>query len=149
MLVGEVRCATIGPGCFWTLSGGSQLSSGPTKVSKNAHVRRARIWRNSCCDGFSLGAGRTSGRLSHPVMAGATSHSSRIGAARPSTDGRAATRYAAVASATAGATHIDRRDDSNPGSSLAACALYGLHSSSRRCETSVRQVVRITASALT
>ena len=34
MLVGDVRCATADTGCSCTLSGGSQWSSGPTKVSK-------------------------------------------------------------------------------------------------------------------
>ncbi len=34
MLVGEVRCASTGAGCSWKLSGGSQWSAGPTKVSK-------------------------------------------------------------------------------------------------------------------
>ena len=31
MLVGEVRCASIGPGSSWKLSGGSQWSSAATK----------------------------------------------------------------------------------------------------------------------
>jgi len=64
-------------------------------------------------------------------------------------NGRAIARYPMVASATTGATHINRMDDSNPGGPVPACALYGFHSSSSLCETSVRQVVRTTASALT
>ena len=34
MLVGEVRCATLSSGTTWTLSGGSQWSSWPTKSRK-------------------------------------------------------------------------------------------------------------------
>ena len=46
MLVGEVREAIAGAGYSWKLSGGSQLSSGPTNSAKKRQVRRADVRRN-------------------------------------------------------------------------------------------------------
>src|SRR5258706_12829994 len=43
MLVGEVRWATTGRGSSWKLSGGSQLSSAVTNVSKKRQLRRAAV----------------------------------------------------------------------------------------------------------
>ncbi|MNF76205.1 hypothetical protein D3C84_583120 [compost metagenome] len=85
MLVGEVRWAMVGLGISWTLSGGNQLSSGPTYRSKNAQVRRdsMRRKRSSCTDG-SNPAGVV-GRLIHQAIAGLTSHTSSKGAASAST----------------------------------------------------------------
>ncbi len=47
MFVGEVREAMTGAGYSWKLSGGSQLSSGPTKSAKKRQVRRADARRNA------------------------------------------------------------------------------------------------------
>src|SRR5262245_45483693 len=60
MFVGEVRWATTGIGSSWKLSGGSQLSSGPTKVSKNLQVLRATLRAN--LDSFSVSCLRSGGR---------------------------------------------------------------------------------------
>src|SRR5207249_10846064 len=63
ILVGEVRCATFTVGCSCTLSGGSQWSSGPTYVSKYAHVFRASLRRKFVWSTVSLALRRASGRL--------------------------------------------------------------------------------------
>src|SRR5688572_1783078 len=149
MLVGDVRCATLGTGSSWKLSGGSQLSSGPTKVSKYAHVRRARPRRKTSWLGFRRGSRRASGLLSHHVMPGDNNHSRRTGAAHTSAAGLEPASPARVAVATAGATHIDRNDASSDGARLCDGAPNGLHARRRRWETSMRHVVRSTASVLT
>ncbi len=41
MFVGDVRCAVVGCGVSWKLSGGSECDSGPMNVVKYLHVRRA------------------------------------------------------------------------------------------------------------
>src|SRR5438552_16752942 len=86
MLVGDVRCATLATGWSWQLSGGSHWSSGPTKVSKNAHVRRASLRRKSVSPIVSRASGRTSGRLIHHAMPGETNHRQSIGAASANAD---------------------------------------------------------------
>src|SRR5258708_26997216 len=65
MWVGEVRCAMAPAGCSWKLSGGSQWSSGPTKVSKNAQVFRERFRRKIVSPAVSFARRRASGRLIH------------------------------------------------------------------------------------
>src|SRR5215213_18149 len=60
MFVGDVRCATTGAGSSWKLSGGSQLSSAPTNVSKKRHVRRAITRANAVSS--SLNRFRSAGR---------------------------------------------------------------------------------------
>ncbi len=88
MLVGEVRCATTGLGWSWKLSGGSRLSSAPTKVSKNRQVCRA-IKRSPIA---SSGArtlrfdGRGT-RLLYTAKAGASAQSSMKGTPRAREDG--------------------------------------------------------------
>ena len=47
MFVGEVREAMAGAGYSWKLSGGSQLSWGPTNSAKKRQVRRADARRNA------------------------------------------------------------------------------------------------------
>src|SRR5580765_4094771 len=98
MLVGEVRCARTPTGSSWKLSGGSQWSSGPTKVSKKLQVRRAAARRKRVCSEVSRASRRASGRLAHHAMAGEKSHSSRIGDAE--------NQSAATVSAVAGPIHI-------------------------------------------
>ena len=63
MLVGDVRCATTGRGSSWKLSGGSELSSCVTNVSKKRQLFRA-VARMRCrssplsCSGCPVTAGR-------------------------------------------------------------------------------------------
>ena len=66
MFVGEVRCATTGPGSSWKLSGGSPWSSGPTNVSKNRQVRRAVRRSGLDVGGRELLGGRLGGRQADP-----------------------------------------------------------------------------------
>src|SRR6266545_367764 len=73
MLVGEVRCATTATGCSWKLSGGSQLSSGPTYSSKNAQVFRDTLRRKVVCSTLSR-AGRRRG----PEREQRTRHAERL-----------------------------------------------------------------------
>src|SRR5579864_4212380 len=90
MFVGEVRWATVGRGSSWKLSGGRKVSSGPTKVSKKRHVRRAverRIWR-SAAERISAGDGR-GGRLTQRAASGESTHASTNGAAIAVLSGRA------------------------------------------------------------
>ena len=88
MLVGEVRCATIDLGTSWKLSGGSMLSDGVTKVSKNRQVRRAvrrKRWASA-----SVTASRCAmlgERLHHRASAGAVSHSNAKGKTSGQDDG--------------------------------------------------------------
>ena len=107
MLVGEVRCATF-TGCSCTLSGGSQWSSGPTYVSKYAHVFRASLRRKFVWSTVSLALRRASGRLIHQAIAGDAPHSNKIGPAIDSTAGSVSERPTQVATAIAGATPIER-----------------------------------------
>ena len=69
-LVGEVRCATLPSGSSWKLSGGSQWSSSPTKVSKKCQVRRAirRSARRSVAGQRARSTGR--GRLTQKATSG-------------------------------------------------------------------------------
>src|SRR4026209_1961549 len=97
MLVGEVRCATTAAGCSWKLSGGSQWSSGPTKVSKNAQVLREITRRKRVCSGARGAGGGAGGGGLHHAGAGGGNGRSRIGAA----GARAAAPEAASQSAAA------------------------------------------------
>ncbi|MEA3220197.1 MAG: hypothetical protein OZX49_01298 [Immundisolibacter sp.] len=152
MLVGEVRCATGSARLSCTLSGGSQWSSGPTKVSKKAQVRRASARRKRVCSVVRAGSRRTRGRLIHQAMAGDASHSSRIGVAAIDAAGRVASSRPALASAMAGATHMARtlaaRSLPPDRASWRSTSLDGFHSSSRRRVTSIRHSVRAMASRL-
>jgi len=64
MFVGEVRCATRGSGISCRLSGGRKLSSGPTSVSKNYHVRSAIARSRSRSSAVSSSRREGAGRLS-------------------------------------------------------------------------------------
>ena len=66
MLVGDVRCATTDTGCSCTLSGGSQWSSGPTKVSKKAQVLRESLRRKTVWSAVSRAAARRRQRPAEP-----------------------------------------------------------------------------------
>ncbi len=81
MLVGEVRCASIGPGCSWKLSGGSQLSSA---------ARSARSSPSSCAR-CAAGTGAPSSSSS-AISVGGTGGSAgrRSRAPQPTAAGRAA-----------------------------------------------------------
>src|SRR3972149_5147535 len=114
MLLGEVRRASAAAGLSWKLSGGSQWSSGPTKVSKKAQVLRETRRRNAVCSGESLACGRASDRLSHHASSGDASHRSRIGAAAASAPGRECSRYGVVAMDKNGAIHIQRNEAGRP-----------------------------------
>src|SRR5678815_1771838 len=107
MLVGEVRCATTAAGCSWKLSGGSQWSSAPTKVSKNAQVLREMARRKRVCSGVRCAGLGASGRLTHQAIAGEASQRSRIGAARASAVALEAASQSAAATARTGPIHID------------------------------------------
>src|ERR1019366_7471294 len=54
MLVGDVRWAATDSGASWKLSGGSMLSAGVMKASKNRHVLRA-IRRKLCASASASG----------------------------------------------------------------------------------------------
>ena len=103
MFVGEVRWATTGVGSSWKLSGGSALSSGPTNVSKNSHVRRAvrRSVSTSAAESCSA-ADSGGGRLTQRATSGDEQPERRRTArrARPRLGFTARTR-AAVATAIA------------------------------------------------
>ncbi len=108
MLVGEVRCATTATGCSWKLSGGSQLSSGPTYSSKKPQVFRDTLRRKVVCSTLSRAGRRRRGRLSHQALAGAAAQSASSGPATPSADGRPTARPTASTPAAAGALQIAR-----------------------------------------
>src|SRR5262249_43623291 len=99
MFVDDVRCATTGAGSSWKLSGGSPLSSGPTTVSKNRHVRRA-VARSSRRPDADNGATPSvaSGWLTQRATAGDRIQSTTNGAAKRQCPGAAtATTRAAPA----------------------------------------------------
>jgi hypothetical protein len=89
-------------------------SSGPTNVSKNAHVRRASFRRKAMSSVSRFASRRGSGRLTHHAMAGETSHSSRIGAAAASEGMAAAMSTTPVTAAIAGPIHMDPTDPKRP-----------------------------------
>src|SRR4029077_19092418 len=71
MLVGEVRWATTGRGSSWKLSGGSQLSSAVTNVSKKRQLRRAAVRMICRSSAVSFSGGRVRiGRLIKRATAG-------------------------------------------------------------------------------
>src|SRR3990172_8044588 len=143
MLVGEVRRASTAAGPSCRLSGGSQWSSGPTKVSKKAQVLRDTRRRNAVCPGESLACGRASGRPSHHTTSGDASHRSRIGAATASAPGRACNRYNIVVIARNGAIHIQRKESRRPVLLLPSSWPEGVHSRKRRRVTSRTALRRI------
>ncbi|MCY1353233.1 hypothetical protein D9M69_395680 [compost metagenome] len=147
MLVGEVRWAMTAVGCSCRLSGGSQLSAGPTCWSKNAQVLRANPRKKRSSAGVGANAARDDGRLSHQAMAGLASQSSRNGPARACATGVCSSR-AHSARASAGAIHISRY---SPGRSLLlvrSTSREGFHCSRRRLLNSMRHSVRAMASRL-
>src|ERR1051325_4144275 len=81
ILVGDVRCAIIGEGFSWKLSGGNQFSSSVTNCSKKDHVLRADLQRNMLWACESLGFFSVSSLLKRQASAGAKNHSINIGAA--------------------------------------------------------------------
>ena len=149
MFVGDVRWATAATGCSCTLSGGSQWSSGPTWVSKNSQVRRARAPNVRRCSSVS-GAGPrgASGRLTQTTNHGPASQSRRNGSAHGTPWGFPAdTRMptAAVAMTDGAALRTAARIvTSVPTSRVAPAAV--VHSRSRRRLTTRRHRVRATAS---
>ncbi len=147
MLVGEVRCAIAGPGSSWKLSGGSQWSASPTKVSKNAQVLRAILRRNRACASVRWAARRCRGRLSHQAIPGDANQSASTGRAAARALGPTTATPANAATDDAGATHIERT--LAPSAPDAACSTYGLHSSRPRRARSMRHTVRSTAPRLT
>jgi len=151
MLVGEVRCATRATGCSCTLSGGRWLSSAPTKVSKNAQVRRATRRRKRRCAVLSSLRGSASGRSAHHTTSGEHSHSSSSGAAAGSAHGRTTASSAVISTANVGPAHSARRASRRapgvPGGWPARTSAEAVHSSSRRPRT-MRQIVRPIASSV-
>ena len=108
MLVGEVRRAIVTVVCSCTLSGGSQWSSGPTYISKYAHVRRASLRRNCSCSTVNFALRRTRGRLIHHAIAGDAAQSSRIGPEIANAAGLVADTPTHASAAIAGAIHMQR-----------------------------------------
>ncbi len=151
MLVGEVRWAMRATGCSCTLSGGRWLSSGPTKASKKAQVRRATRRRNLRCVALSSLRGCGSGRSAHQTISGEKNHSSSKGAAAGSAHGRTSASSAAIAIATVGPAHSARRlsrsASSVPAAWPARMSAEAVHSSSRRPRT-MRHIVRAIASSV-
>ena len=150
MLVGEVRCATSPSGSSWWLSGGSQWSSGPTKVSKKSQVRRARRRRKARSASASAGGARRRGRPVRSAISGDASHRSSTGAAARRAPGRRTASRGASASARAGPGQSARHMRARSGrrSQRASCAA-GVHSSRRRPLTNTRHSVRTIASSAT
>src|SRR5579862_8773719 len=107
MLVGEVRWAITPTGCSWKLSGGSQWSSAPTKVSKNAQVLRARLRRNRVWSADSLARRRVSGRLIHHAIAGEANHRAAMGPATANAAGCESSTPITASKAAAGPAHMD------------------------------------------
>ena len=112
MFVGEVREAITGAGCCWKLSGGSQLSSGPTKSAKKRQVRRADVRRNARCCALRSGSRGRNGLLIHQPTTGDSSQDSSTGAQKYHSAGRLCHSTKPSASATTGAIHISRRKSS-------------------------------------
>ena len=141
MLVGEVRCATTGAGCSWTV-----VRRQPVVV------RGRRRSRRTPRSGAPAGAGSASlralqlARAARAAAGSATrraaasrSHSSRTGAAtaqRGRLHARQQQRPSAIA--TTGANHIvSTNAASRVAAALRSTSLDGLHSSSRRRVTSM------------
>ncbi len=80
--VGDVRRATSPFGSSWKLSGGNAWFSGPTKVSKKRHVRRA-ILRSMIASALAKGTARVSGwgALTARTITGEKAQSTMKGAA--------------------------------------------------------------------
>ena len=87
MLVGEVRWAMTAVGSSCRLSGGSQLSCGPTWRSKKAQVRRDRPRRKRSSSVVGTNSVCAGGLPNHQAMAGDASHSNSSGAATTSATG--------------------------------------------------------------
>ena len=115
MFVGDVRCATLATGCSWQLSGGSQWSSGPTKVSKNAQVLRASLRRKMRLLRRQVRFAARERTADPPRDAGRDEPEQRGSARRPpSAGGRDAASASVAAMAMTGAIHIDLTDAASP-----------------------------------
>ena len=153
MLVGEVRCATLTTGCSCTLSGGSQWSSGPTYVSKYAHVLRASLRRKCVWSTVSLALAPRERTADPPRDGGRCSpqQQDRPGYRQCAGD-RCATRRSHAAAAMTGAIPSSDTKRQVRAAALLACArstsLDGFHSRRRRCVMSIRPIVRTIASRL-
>ncbi len=125
------------------------MSSEPTKVSKNAQVRRATRRRKRRCAAFSSLRGCASGRSAHQTTSGEKNHSSSSGAAAGSDHGRTCASSAAISTAAVGPAHsartLSRSAASEPASWPGRMSAEAVHSSSRRPRT-MRQIVRAIAS---
>ncbi|MCY1280467.1 hypothetical protein D9M70_292530 [compost metagenome] len=147
ILVGEVRWARVAVGCSCRLSGGSQLSSGPTCWSKNAQVCRARLCRNRRSPGAGAKPLGVDGLLSHQAMAGLASHSTSRGAAAARARG-VIDSSAASGTASAGPIHIIRYRPPRRLVLVRSTSRDGFHCNSRDLLTYRRHRVRKMASRL-
>src|SRR5438067_13446404 len=109
MLVGDVRCAMSGCGSSSKLSGGSQLSSCPAKVSKKRHVRRAASLAARASFAVNVSTSITLWRLTQCAIVGDKIHASRKGAATGKADGLSQIIATRVRNAINSAGHIKRR----------------------------------------
>jgi len=148
MFVGEVRCATVGAGVSWKLSGGRSFSAAVTNVSKKLHVRRAMTRSSASCSGVPGSSIGWCSRLTRWATTGARNQS---------TAGTAATRRwtgprrAATTSRRTGATRPPAITWTKRRSVPLACfcaAAAVVHSSRLRREKAIRQRVRAMASTI-
>ena len=149
MLVGEVRWATTGRGSSWKLSGGSQLSSAVTNVSKKRQLRRAAVRMICRSSPVSCSGGRvTIGRLIKRATAGerAQRTANAAATARVSPELDAAITPATSASTRAPDIFTYVRARSSRALDFTCAAVT--HSSIRRRVTTSRSKVRPTASAM-
>ena len=155
MFVGDVRVATTGCGVSWKLSGTSQCVLSLAKCSKKVQCACASRMAMVRSGAVSSRSARTIGLLKRCAISGATSQQSdRIDRSTqlpvPSwrdSDPTAIAPSATAASATAG--HI--RPQTMPRPLTLDCSTCDAvcHSSSRRCATCTRCIVRTIASAAT
>src|SRR5687768_1741851 len=138
IFVGEVRCAITGLGSSWKLSGGSQLSSAPTKVSKNLHVRLAinRAKRRSSPVN-SLRAGGV-WRLTQLATKGETAQPIRYGAATDIAEGRNKRTSAAQTKVSSSAGSMNQRNDDRSWRAVRSAWAAVTHSNNFRREIAFR-----------
>src|SRR6266536_6093377 len=114
MFVGEVRCATNGTGSSWKLSGGSQLSSAPTKVSKKRQMRRATDLAKRKSSPLIIRSFSEVGRLIQYATTGERAQATTNGQTTICEAGLRNSISIAVMRASNSAGNIDRNDAASP-----------------------------------
>src|SRR5688572_17779942 len=138
MFVGDVRCAMTDAGSSWKLSGGNQLSSAPTKVSKKRQVRRAITRANDVSSTLNCFRSAVRGLLTQYAISGEISQIRESGPNTGRPDGLKLNVNPSAAKESTGAGHIKRTNDPRVFRAFVSASAADTHSSNFLREISCR-----------